>query len=72
MEKWCLNCIWWDFSFDNDLRRFGKCNNLDVEQDMKLTEEGEMSDGAIFTHEYFGCVWFDSEEKVVSKIDPDL
>lgn len=63
--------MWWDFSYDNDGKRFGKCSDLNVEDDLKLTEEGEMSDGSIFTHEYFGCVWFASEEKVVTKIDPN-
>jgi hypothetical protein len=71
MNNWCRHCQWWDFSYENELRRFGKCSNMMVEDDLKLTEEGEMSDGSIFTFEYFGCVWFEKEDKVVVKIDPE-
>ncbi len=72
MEKWCRNCIHWDFSFDNGDKKFGKCNNESVSDDLRLDQDGGYDEDVIFTAECFGCVWFEDHEKAVTKITARL
>ena len=66
----CCDCIWWNFSYDNGSERFGKCNNLSVTSDIRIVREDDIED--LFTSEFFGCVWFEKENKAVVIIDPKI
>lgn len=68
MDKWCCNCIHWDFTYDDGDRKFGKCNSENVSEDLRVSEEESYDEDSIFTSECFGCVWWENEEKVVTKI----
>lgn len=66
MPDRCDECIHWNFSYVDGVDKFGKCNNSLVLDDVRIVREDDVED--LFTNANFGCVWFEEENKVVTKI----
>lgn len=71
MTKFCEDCEWWEFTYQNADKKFGKCSNLFVEENVRVIQDEEnIDDPTVLTEATFGCIYWEKGDKAVVKIKP--
>lgn len=70
--KNCETCTWWSFVFKDGHKEFGTCENIFVQESLRVTEDYdscENDDPTIFTEALFGCMFQEVDgEKLLTEI----
>lgn len=57
MMNFCDSCKYWDFTHEGGMDKFGMCTHDTVPDMLRIVDEEDLDEPALFTAATFGCIY---------------